>query len=123
MAYDGWPDIQQDCPVCGKAECATFRGYYQRFMYCPELEVLGLIVIRTGYCRRQRFRFSLLPDFLIPHRRISRFSLNCFREARLKHGATIFTAIDDLVHGLNEEFDLPVSTAYSYQKLYLSQPP
>lgn len=123
MVYDAWPDIHRDCPVCGETGCATFRGYYRRFMFCPELEVLGLIVIRTGFCRHQRFRFSLIPDFLIRHRRITRFSLTGFGEGRAKLGATIITAIDDLVHGLGEEFDLPVSTAYSYRKLYLAQPP
>ncbi|NJL26306.1 MAG: hypothetical protein HC902_14935 [Calothrix sp. SM1_5_4] len=39
MAYDGWPDVRGGCPVCKAAGCATYRGYYVRLMFCPELEI------------------------------------------------------------------------------------
>lgn len=122
MVFDSWPDIHGQCPVCGDSGCATFRGYYKRFMLCTELEVFSLIVIRTGFCKRHRQRFSLLPDFLIPYRRISRFSLQNFIDAKARK-SKLTDVIDDMTGDLGEEFYLPLSTAYSYLKLHLPQPP
>lgn len=93
-------------------------------MFCPEMEIPpGPVAVRTGYCRSRRRRFSLLPDFLIPYRRISRFALTALVEARLRPGARMSDAIDGLTGDLGEEFYLPLSTAYSCLKLHLSQPP
>jgi len=122
MVFDGWPDIHDRCPVCEMAACAVYRGYYQRLMVCHELEVgPSRVTIRTGLCKKTGRRFSLLPDFLIPYRRMSRFSFIALREAR--SGASVCDAIDALTADLGEEFYLPLSTAYSCLKLHLPQPP
>lgn len=92
-------------------------------MLCTELEFFGLVVVRTGFCKSQKMRFSLLPDFLIPYRRISLFSLNRFAEAKSRPQTRVTDVIDELTCSLGEEFYLPLSTAYSYLKLHLSQPP
>jgi hypothetical protein len=124
MPFEGWPDIHDRCPVCAATGCATYRGYYRRLMVCHELEVApGPVAIRTGYCRSTRRRFSLLPDFLVPYRRLSRFSFAALFEARTRPGARMLDAIDAVTEGLGEEFYLPLSTAYSCLKLHLSQPP
>ncbi len=125
MIFQGWPDIHRECPVCGEGACATFRGYYQRLMFCPELEVPpGLIAIRTSFCRRRRLRFTLLPDFLIRYRRITRFTLQRLAEERVARMSHRLTDIIDSISGdLGEEFYLPLSSAYSYLKLPLPQPP
>ena len=124
MAFDGWPDIHSRCPVCEATGCAIYRGYYERFMVCHELEVApGRVAIRTGYCKKTGRRFSLLPDFLIPYRRMSRFSFIALREARARTGSSVLDAIDALTADLGEEFYLPLSTAYSCLKLHLPQPP
>ena len=124
MAFEGWPDIRRECPICGEAGCATFRGYYLRFMMCPELEIPpGLIAIRTGLCRSTGSRFSLLPDFLIRYRRLSRFGLATLREQRARPRVSLLQAIDALTADLGDEFYLPLSTAYAYLHVDLSQPP
>lgn len=124
MIFDAWPNIRLDCPICHQAGCAVYRGYYQRLMACPELEVPpSPVAIRTGFCRRRHVRFSLLPDFLLRYRRLSRFSIARLIEERRRQGARIQDVIDALTADLGEEFYLPLSTAYAYLKLYLAQPP
>lgn len=114
--------IQASCPVCGFAGCAVYRGYYTRFVFCTELEFAALLAIRTGYCKVKKIRFSLVPDFLFRRRRISRFSVERLREARVG-SPTILHAIDDLTADLGEEFFLPVSTAHVYLVLNFDRPP
>ncbi len=124
MVFASWPKIHEQCPLCGEASCATYRGYYKRFMFCTELEVFGLVTIRTAFCRCARTRISFLPDFLIRYRRISKFSFQSFGEAFSKgSGIRMLEVIDDMTGDLGEEFYFPLSTAYNYKNLYLSQPP
>ena len=80
MEFDGWPQLAEGCPICSGLQCAIFKGYYQRKLYCPDLEYLGPVVIRTGLCKSRRIRFSLLPDFLIRFKRISIFSFRLLHE-------------------------------------------
>jgi hypothetical protein len=123
MAYDGWPKIHLQCPVCFRAGCAIYRGYYSRFLFCTELEVTGRIVHRTGFCKSTKTRFSFIPDFVLPRRRISRFTHDRLREARVATASTILAAIDELTSDLGEEFFLPISTAHIYLHLILDRPP
>lgn len=122
MRLVAWPDVRSSCPVCGRSGCATFRGYYSRFLFCTELEVFGRVVIRTGYCRSQKKRFSLLPDFMIKRRRISVFSLERLREAHREH-RKVAAAIDEINGDLGEEFFVPISTAHAYLKFSHERPP
>lgn len=57
-------NIHDQCPVCGKKDCARWRGYYLRNIYCPEMAFIGKIAIHCGECRNQKKRFSMAPDFL-----------------------------------------------------------
>ncbi|CAN5580965.1 hypothetical protein BH10PLA2_BH10PLA2_28670 [soil metagenome] len=123
MQYGNWPILAGHCPCCGQAGCAIYRGYYTRFVFCPEMEFVGRLAIRTGFCRRLRRRFALLPDFLIPRRRISRLSYQALREAALLHQERLLPAIDELIAGLGEEFYLPRSTAHSYLNAKFVAPP
>lgn len=122
MAFDGWPGIHLACPVCSRAGCAVYRGYYSRFLFCTELEFTGRIVHRTGFCKSTKTRFSFIPDFVLPRRRISRFTHNRLREAAVT-APTILATIDELTSDLGEEFFLPISTAQVYLRLVLAQPP
>ncbi len=122
MLFDSWPDIRAVCPICSQTGCAVFRGYYSRFLFCSELEFVGRLAIRTGYCKCKKIRFSLCPDFIFPGRRISRFSLHRLREAKSKQ-TSLCSAIDDLISDLGEEFYLPISTAHSYLRLQFDHPP
>jgi hypothetical protein len=72
-----------------------------------------VIAIRTGYCRQKKIRFSLLPDFVIHRRRVSRLTQDQLR-LNQETKKNIQLAIDDLLEGLPEEFYFPLSTARSY---------
>lgn len=122
MSFEGWPDIKSRCPICGHSGCATYRGYYSRFLFCTELEFLGYLVVRTGYCKFKKIRFTLLPEFVIHRRRVSVFTQNRLREARASH-QTLLAAIDELNSDLGEEFYLPISTANLILTFYPPQPP
>lgn len=117
-----FPDIRAHCSVCGESGCAVYRGYYQRIMFCPEMEFLGKVVVRTGFCRRQKQRFALLPDFVIRRRRISRLGQFRLAENARIHGR-VQLAVDELMDGLPDEYWLPISTAHSYLKLQTAVPP
>lgn len=122
MVFSDWPDLSPACPLCGSSDCAIYRGYYQRRLYCPELEYFGPVVIRTGYCKSKRVRFTLFPDFLMPHKRISFFSFRRLIECFKEQNHQLQQAIDQLLSDLGDEFYLPLSTAYSYL-LIQSLPP
>jgi hypothetical protein len=123
MRYDSWPDLAQACPLCGAPGCATYRGYYTRLLFCPEMEFCGRIAVRTGFCRRESRRFALLPDFVIRYRRISRLSLARFHECYRGAGGRILPAIDEWTDGLGEEFYVPLSSAHGYLTLRITAPP
>jgi hypothetical protein len=118
-----FPDLRACCLVCGASGCAVYRGYYTRLLFCPEMEFIGRIAIRTGYCKRTDSRFALLPDFLIYRRRISRISYLRLWEDSRSVSARLRDVIDELITGLPDEYWLPISTAYSYLKLHTLMPP
>jgi hypothetical protein len=123
MAYEGWPNLAERCLLCGEAGCAVYRGYYTRFLFCPEMEFLGKLAVRTAFCRRLSRRFALLPDFLLRYVRASRLSLlrllECFRAS----GGALLAAIDAWTEGLGEEFCVSPSTAWTYLKRAALLPP
>ena len=123
MVYEAWPDLSARCLLCHTADCAIYRGYYTRYLFCPEMEFLGLLVIRTAYCKKFDVRFTLLPDFVIRYRRISRLSLERFYECFQSAGSDLKSAIDKLTEGLSEEFYLPLSTAHAYVLSKTAVPP
>jgi hypothetical protein len=87
------------------------------------MEFIGSLVIRTGYCKRQKIRFTLLPDFVIRYRRISRLSLERFHESYRGAGGRILPAIDSFTEGLGEEYCIALSTAHVYLTLKTAVPP
>jgi hypothetical protein len=108
-----YPDIHQRCPVCQGPFCAQWKGYYTRLLNDIGSRFLGYIAIRYGRCRREREIFSYLPDFLLPYRRLSKMSLVALIEGWKKHGR-MRAAIDEVCNGVPEQFDIALSTAYSY---------
>jgi hypothetical protein len=118
-----FPDLRASCLVCGKPECAVYRGYYLRQVYCPEMEFMGKLAIRTAFCRTEGTRFTLFPDFLIRNRRISRISLTEFQSQYQRHKPNLQMTIDEWTEGLGEEFYLPLSTAQEWLSLQFAMPP
>ena len=90
---------------------------------CPEMEFLGQLVIRVGLCRKLNRRFALIPDFVIPRRRISRLGLARLNEHRGQRRGALIAAIDECMEGLGDEFYLPRSTAAGYLTLAVRAPP
>lgn len=81
------------------------------------------MVIRTAFCKTLKTRYALFPDFLIPRRRVSRLTLESLLEKRRQYPNRLIDAIADLLVGLDDEFYLPLSTAYVYIKLITLPPP
>jgi hypothetical protein len=122
MGYEFWPNLAERCLCCGYARCAVYKGYYTRFLACPELVFHGLVVIRTALCRTLSVRFSLFPDFLIRYRRLSRLSLGVLQGFRAR-GSRLLDFISTWTERMPEAFDLPLSTAYAYLCVKLASPP
>jgi hypothetical protein len=123
MEYKDWPDLARECPLCGRTACGIYRGYYTRFVLCPEMEFCGKIAVRVGFCKSEKRRFALLPDFLIRYRRLSRLSLRRFLECYRGASGRILPAIDEWTDGLGEEFHIPLSSAHAYLSLKIPEPP
>ncbi len=87
------------------------------------MKFLGQVVIRTGYCKTTKERFTLFPDFLIRSIRISVLGLLAFFSNLELHKNSVVRAIDDCTGTLPDEFYLPVSTAYAYLKIKIAAPP
>lgn len=123
MDFDSWPKLVCECPYCGEPYCAIYRGYYKRFLLCPVMRFLGPVMIRTGYCKTKKVRFTLFPDFLIRNIRISILGLLAFLSGLKSHNNSVMLAIDECTSKLKEEFYLPISTAYTYLKIKIAAPP
>ena len=87
------------------------------------MEFIGWVVIHTGQCKTRKFRFALIPDFMIPRRRISRFGHQRLSEYYRKSAGNIQAAIDECLEGLGDEFYLPRSTVMSCLALQVRGPP
>jgi hypothetical protein len=91
-------------------------------MLCPEMEFIGWVAIRMGYCRNKKCGFALIPDFLIPRRRISRLGHQLLKHYYQRNGQDLQCAIDDWLEGLGDEFYLPRSSA-AFAIRYSIRPP
>ena len=109
MVFD-FPDIRKNCPACTGVGCARWKGYYTRGMQDAGLSYFGAVVIRTGECRRFGIQFSMLPDFLLPYRKLTRPSVAALKEAR-RRTPKLQDAIDTLFPPWCERLYLPCSTA------------
>ncbi len=67
-----FPNIKESCPICTNPGCARWKGYFIRLFLDSELGRSGMIAIHVGECRKRNTDFSMIPDFLIPGRRLSR---------------------------------------------------
>jgi hypothetical protein len=109
--------------LCGEPNCSIYKGYYARLLFCPEMEFMGKIVIRTAYCRRRGQHFSLCPDFVLPRLRVSRLSWIRLQEIFVQVKGCVSEAIDEWTDGLGEEFYVPRSTALAWLAYPIPIPP
>ncbi len=59
-----FPEIRKACPVCQAPDCARWRGYYRRFIFCTEMEEIRRIFLRVGRCQATGESFRAVPSFL-----------------------------------------------------------
>jgi len=59
-----FPAISGCCPVCEGSECAIWKGYYTRYLFCSEIEYVGPVAIHWGRCKKTGLCFSVHPSFL-----------------------------------------------------------
>lgn len=116
-----FPEIAGACPVCGTACGAIYRGYYRRWVICPEALFVGRVAIRTAFCKCHKQRFALFPEFLIPFRSFSRVAFVLLWQAWKEKPGELVNAVDRWFHGLNQEVYLSIMTLYSQLQLILMQ--
>lgn len=125
MQY-AFPRIAERCPLCERAQCARWKGYYCRRMICSEMEYEGPLAVHVGHCQQQNRDFSLLPSFLLPRQQISRLGLEHFLEA-WKQSHRMHDAREQFADGIaasdedagawrekEARYSLPRSTAYHW---------
>ena len=108
-----FPSLSQCCLLCGKANCARWKGYFVRQYQCSVIGSSGLIAIHAGHCATEKRDFSYFPDFLIPGRRLSRRSFKLFIEV-FQNTHQIRDCIDQLLSGFEADLDLALSSAYNF---------
>jgi hypothetical protein len=102
----------EGCPVCLTARCAPrWKGYYVRTIQDISYGFRRL-VIRHGRCPYRKINFSLLPDFLLPHLRLTRRSIEVIAAGFRGEGVSMQAAVDTCFNPWNERNRVPVSTAH-----------
>lgn len=114
MDFDGWPKLEIGCLHCGAPNCAIYKGYYIRYLVCPELEFIGWIVIRTWLCKTYGIRFSLIPSFIARYKKFSVYGILSLQESYRLNKHDLQKAIDATMDSLGEEFYLPQASALRY---------
>ena len=114
MDFDGWPKLAISCLYCGAPDCAIYKGYYIRYLACPELEFLGWIAIRTWLCKTYGIRFSLIPSFIARSKKFSVYGILSLQESYRLNKHDLQKAIDATMDSLDEEFYLPQASALRY---------
>jgi hypothetical protein len=109
-----FPFVRLECPLCGAADCARWKGYFVREFFCRFLDYVGPIAIHVGHCDSKGCDFSYFPSFLLPGRSPSRSTLESFAEAsKASHNTS--QSIGILSEGLSDtDFSVSSSTAYSW---------
>ena len=116
-----FPMIVGACPVCGRACGAIYRGYYRRWVICPQAVFIGWVAIRTAWCKHERRRFALFPEFLIPFRSFSREALLRLWQAWREKPSELMNSVDRWFHDSDREIYLSMATLYSQLRLILRQ--
>jgi hypothetical protein len=122
------PDYSDQCPVCGKANCACYHGYYIRAAICPIIgfSVDDFPVIRFK-CndsdkpqKDDHVTFSLLPIELVPFRQLSLCFMILSLWLRLNNNASLIKAMD-IIEKFNNLADIGdficVSNQIAWEKI------
>lgn len=96
------PDYSDQCPICRKANCACYHGFYTRAVTCPitGFSVNDFPVIRFKCNDSDKLQkddhvtFSLLPIELVPFRQLSLCFMILSLWLRLNNNASLIKAMD-----------------------------
>jgi hypothetical protein len=116
-----FPAIFDACPVCQTACGAIYRGYYRRWVICPQALFMGWVAIRTGLCKAKKRRFALFPSFLVPFRSFSRIALLWLWGAWNKTPCALVQSVDRWFNRMEREVYISVSTIYLQLRLIVRQ--
>ena len=116
-----FPAIAGDCPLCGLACGAIYRGYYRRWAICPQALFFGFLAIRTGLCRHYGRRFALFPEFLVSFRGFSRVAFLWLWRAWRKNPRNLLNSVDRWFDELAREVYISEQTLYSQLRLIWRQ--
>jgi hypothetical protein len=108
-----FPNLRKCCLLCGKPNCARWKGYFVRQYQCGILGSCGLIAIHAGHCKNEKRDFCYFPDFLVPGRRLARKSFEKFIDVFQKTHQ-IRVSIDQLLAGFESDLSLALSSAYNF---------
>lgn len=108
-------DFKECCPLCGRADCALFIGYYTRGVidehgtYFKEFPIARYRCQSKGKRRAENHRtFSLLPYQLVPYTRYSIPFIIKSLKARYEEGLSI-SKLQDYLAGFGKDEILSMS--------------
>lgn len=111
-----FPNVGNQCLLCGRARCSRWKGYYVRGVVCTLLGYAGPIAIHLAQCRTRGVDYTYWPDILVPYLRPSIPTLKLLYETWASTRFSIRAAIDEVTGQIEEEFFLPVAVAYEWLK-------
>lgn len=106
-----FPEINKSCPVCRRAGCAKWHGYYYRNLMCVVLLYFDKVAIRRVYCSSTNKTSALIPDFIIPYRLISKISIIALLTNWFK-SKSISNTVEKLFTEMDDHFQVGLSVIY-----------
>ena len=132
--FDKWllPDFSDKCLICGGINCARYHGYYTRTAICPltGFSVSNFPILRyfchdkgnAGTC--DHITFSLLPDQLVPFRKLSLTFMVIAVWIRVGRHLSLTRAMDVIEKELNNLSDVAdfinISSMISWKLMILT---
>ncbi len=110
-----FPSYHDFCPICHGQGCAVRIGYYYRWVFDLELQLLTVIPIARYKCQRKKkpklkdLSFSLLPDKLIPYYSISIDTFMQIMELAMSGNGSNNNAILDFLYNFFPDKTLNIS--------------
>lgn len=106
-----FPDVQAECLLCGRANCARWKGYFVREMVCGVLGFSGPVAIHVGHCQTYGKDWSYYPSFLLWRRLVSKASVLRVISGLIKT-RKITDCIDELIADIEGVEYFALSSAY-----------
>ncbi len=123
-----FPDFSDECPICGKKDCAVRIGFYHRWGFCFEELKKTYTPVARYLCRREdnnksnlkssHRTFSLLPSQLIPYKLYDVDSLMFMADLRYNKKMSLLDIADEF-SAISESLSISVSSATIWKYLLI----